>query len=169
MSELKIPKARIAVLVGVKGKTKRLLEKKTKTKLKIDSQEGLVDIQGTSMAVFQTELIIKAIGRGFNPEVALSLLDEENCFELIDITSFAGKSKDKLKRIKSRLIGTKGKCRKFIENMCDIHISIYGKTVSIIGKVENVQIARLAIQDILSGAPHGPVYKTLEEKMHSLK
>ena len=85
------------------------------------------------------------------------------------MSTFAGKSKDKLRRIKSRLIGTRGKCRKFIENMCEVHISIYGKTVGIIGKIENVQIARLAVQDILAGAPHGPVYKTLEEKMSSLK
>lgn len=170
MLELKIPKSRVAILIGVKGRSKRKIEKATKTKLKINSDEGLVEIQNPdNLSLFQTEQIIKAIGRGFNPKIALTLLNEENCFELIDMKEFAGKSRDKLKRIKSRLIGTRGKCRKTIETICDVHISIYGKTAGIIGKIEKVQIVRIAIQDILAGAPHDPVYKTLEERMRSLQ
>lgn len=170
MSEIRIPKSRIAVLIGVKGQTKRIIEKRTKTKLIIDSKEGNIEIQSLDpLAIFQTEQILKAIGRGFNPEIALLLLDEENCFELIDITSFTGKSKTKLARIKSRLIGTKGKCRRLIEALCNVYISIYGKTIGVIGRVENVHLARIAIQDLLAGAPHGPVYKTLEKRMSGLK
>ena len=33
--ELKIPKERIAVLIGKKGETKRVIERTTKTKLKV--------------------------------------------------------------------------------------------------------------------------------------
>jgi ribosomal RNA assembly protein len=169
MTELKIPKSRIAMLVGIKGITKRKIEKITNTKLKINSKEGEVEIIGESLDVYQTEPVIKSIGRGFNPDIALTLLDEDKCFELIEIKEFSGKSKVKLNRIKSRLIGTQGKCRKFIENICDVHIRIYGKTVGIMGDIEKVSIARIAIQDILRGAPHGPVYKKLEEKMNSLR
>lgn len=168
--ELRIPKSRIAVLIGVKGKTRYIIERKTKTKLKVSSKEGIVEIDGDDpFNVYNTEKIIKSIGRGFNPEVALMLVDEDNCFELIDMTMFSGKSKIKLSRMKSRLIGTNGKCRKTIEMICDVHICIYGKTVGIVGKIENVQIARIAVQDILNGAPHGPVYKTLEERMSVLR
>ena len=45
MRELKIPKARVAVLIGEKGSTKRLLEKKLKIKLNI-STEGDVMLEG---------------------------------------------------------------------------------------------------------------------------
>ena len=41
--ESKIPKERIAVLIGVKGKVKRDIEVATRTKLKIDSEEGEED------------------------------------------------------------------------------------------------------------------------------
>ena len=95
-------------------------------------------------------------------------MNDDYIFELIDITIFSGKSKTKLARIKSRLIGTKGKCRKIIETVCDVDICIHGKTVGIIGKIENVHIARLAVQDILKGAPHGPVYKKIEERISRL-
>ena len=169
MAEIKIPKARVAVLLGVKGKTKRKIEKITNIKLKINSQEGEVEISGESLEVYQTEPIIKAIARGFNPMVALTLIDEENCFELIDIKQYSGGSKKKIERMKSRLIGEKGRCRKTIEDIADVKLSIFGKTVGIIGKIENVHLARIAVQDILRGAPHGPVYKKLEERISKLE
>ena len=71
--------------------------------------------------------------------------------------------------MKSRLIGEKGRCRKTIEDIADVKLSIFGKTVGIIGKIENVHLARIAVQDILRGAPHGPVYKKLEERISKLE
>ena len=165
MTEIKIPKARVAVLLGVKGKTKRKIEEKTNTKLKVNSKDGEVEILGESFESYQAEPIIRAIARGFNPEIALSLKDEENCFELVDIKHYSGNSKKKFSRVKSRLIGTRGKCRKTIEQIADVKISIYGKTIGIIGGIEKVHLARIALLDILRGAPHGPVYKKLEERI----
>ncbi len=169
MAEIKIPKARIAVVLGVDGKTKRKIEEKTNTKLKVNSKEGEVEISGEAVETYQAEPILKAIGRGFNPEVALTLIDEENCFELIDIKHHSGNSKKKFSRMKSRLIGTRGKCRKTIELIAKVKLSIYGKTVGIIGPIEDVHLARIAILDILKGAPHGPVYKKLEERVSKLE
>lgn len=169
MSEIKIPKSRIAVLVGVKGSMKRKIEKLTNTKISIDSKEGDVEIiSEDQLNIYQTEEIIRAIGRGFNPEIALTLLNEEICFELIDLKGIIGKSKTRLSRVKARLIGTDGKCRKLIEKICNVHICIYGRTVGVIGKADKVQIARAAIRDILKGAPHGPIYRTIEERTSDL-
>ena len=165
MTEIKIPRARVAVLLGVKGKTKRRIEKATNTKLKINSKEGEVEITGESLEVYQAEPIVKAVARGFNPEIALTLTNEENCFELIDLKQHSGGSKNKILRMKSRLIGEKGRCRKTIEDVADVKLSIFGKTVGIIGNIENVHLARIAVLDILRGAPHGPVYKKLEERI----
>src|SRR3989344_8952690 len=114
MTETKIPKARVAVLLGVKGKTKRKIESITNTKLKVNSKDGEVEILGEPLEVYQAEPIIKAVARGFNPDIALTLTNEENCFELIDIKQHSGGSKKKMSRMKSRLIGEKGKCRKTI-------------------------------------------------------
>jgi len=49
--------------------------------------------------------------------------------------------------------------------MLDVEISIYGKTVSLIGKIENVQMAKEAINMILEGSRQKSVYAYLE-KMH---
>ena len=60
--ELKMPKERVAVLIGTKGETKKEIELATKTKLDIDSKEGDVTIRGEdSVKIFNTKLIIQAI------------------------------------------------------------------------------------------------------------
>ena len=166
--EVKIPRERIAVLIGTKGETKKLVEKKTNTKLKIDSEEGDVIIESKeNIDAYNAQDVIKAIGRGFNPEIAISLTKESKCLEIIDMDDYA-KTKNHLARIKARIIGREGKVRKFIEHVTECYMCIYGKTVSIIGEVENIAIAKKTVQDILSGAPHGPVFKWAEQKMKQL-
>ena len=162
--ELRIPKERIAVVIGKKGFVKRQLEKLTKTKIEIDSGEGRITISGESLDVYNARLVIQAVARGFNPMIASCLCNEENCLEVINIKDFSGKSKKKMARLKSRVIGSKGKAWLSIENITNTHISVYGKTVCIIGKVKDVLIAREAVESLLKGAPHGPVYHWLEDK-----
>ncbi|MHA1448837.1 MAG: KH domain-containing protein [Candidatus Hodarchaeales archaeon] len=104
--------------------------------------------------------IVRAIGRGFNEEKACKLLDENYRFDLIRIGDLA--SPKRLKQIKGRLIGQKGKMRTAIEESTDVFISIYGKTVSIIGRIENIDTAKRAIDMILEGRQLGTVFKFLE-------
>ena len=169
MEELKIPKERIAVLIGKKGEVKRKLSRLTKTKLKVDSKEGDVIIESEdSLAAYNTRRIIKAIGRGFNPEVALTLLNENNLFVLIDIQDYCGRSKTNLKRLKARLIGTKGKARNLIENLTKTEVCVHGKTVGIIGERKNVLIAENAIRNLLQGSKHGNVYNFINKQKEKL-
>jgi len=164
MRELKIPKARVAVLIGTKGTTKRFLEKKLGVKLTI-STDGDIMLEGPELKTFLAEPVVKAVGRGFNPKVAVNLANEAYRFELLDIQHFTGKSKKNFVRIKARMIGTGGKARKTIEILTRTDIIIYGKTVGIIGKVEDALIARAAVEKLLGGAPHGNVYKYIEEEI----
>ena len=165
MEIVKIPKERIAVLIGEKGRTKRQVEKETQTKLNIDSKEGTVTIDGEdSYKVYLTVHIIKAIARGFNPDRALNLLNEGYGFEIIVITDVVGKSKNTVQRQKARLIGTKGKARTTLETLTDTEIVVYGKTVCIIGETLNVILAKQAIERLLQGAKHGNVYVWIEKQ-----
>ena len=161
--ELKIPKERIAVLIGEKGNEKKRIQKRTNTKIIISSKEGDVLIEGEdSIDVMITRNIVKAVGRGFNPDVALALTNEENSFELINIHDFIGKSKNQEGRVKARVIGTDGRCRKKIENLTHTSIVVFGKTVGIIGKIEYVDLARRALEKLINGSPHNKVYKWIE-------
>lgn len=168
--ELKIPRDRIAVLVGKKGNVKRTIEKNLNLRLKIDSKEGDVFIHGDDALDLSTaQNIIKAIGRGFNPEVALMLLEDEYVFQMIDLTDFAGKSKKALFRLKSRAIGSGGKARRNIEELTNTHIIIYGKTLAIIGDYAHVDLARKAFESLLAGSRHSTVYAWLEKQAKEIR
>ncbi|MAG08023.1 RNA-processing protein [Candidatus Woesearchaeota archaeon] len=162
--DLKIPKDRIAVLIGKDGCVKNKIEAATDTKINVDSKEGDVFVSGTdSLKLYTTQDVIKAIGRGFNPETALLLLKSDYVFELIDINDYI-KGKKSLLRLKGRAIGKEGKSRRIIENLTDTQISIYGKTIGIIGEVGNVMMCKKAIESLLNGSKHSSVYALLEKQ-----
>jgi ribosomal RNA assembly protein len=168
--ELKIPKDRIAVLIGKKGEIKQHIEEETNSKIHVDSKEGDIRITGNdSLGLFSAREIIKAIGRGFSPETALLILKSDYAFELLSLTDYIGKSDKSSRRLKARVIGTDGKTRKHIENTTETHLSVYGKTIGIIGEAEKVMIARRAIESILAGATHSSVYRWLEKKIKELE
>ncbi|MFT4311638.1 MAG: KH domain-containing protein [Candidatus Woesearchaeota archaeon] len=165
---LRVPKSRIAVIIGTDGVTKRQIESQTQTRLTIDSHEGDITIQGRdAVKCFVSRDIVKAIGRGFNPEIALFLLKSDYAFELIDMGEVT-RNKNDLLRVKGRIIGKEGKTREILEKQTETHISVFGKTVGIIGEVEHVLAARQAVDMILDGSPHANVYKWLESKKRAL-
>jgi len=167
MHEIKIPKLRVGCLVGKKGETKKLIERSTKTKIKV-SREGEVEVDGESYGAYMCEKIVKAIGRGFNPDIALNLVREDYGFEVLDIKDYTGKNKNSLFRIRARLIGTNGKARKIIEKITECNVCVYGKTVSIIGEISKLNVAFRGIQKLLQGGMHSNVYGFLEREMEKL-
>ncbi len=167
--ELKIPKERVAVLIGKKGELKRQLEHVTKTKIKIDSDEGDVSISGKdALLLYTCREIIKAIGRGFNPEIAMQLLKQDYGIEFISLNDYAATPKS-LERLRGRVIGEGGKSRRTIEDLTFTNISVYGKTIGIIGPLEQIPNARKAVEALLAGRKHGTVYKFLEKKRKQMR
>ena len=162
--ELRIPKERVAVLIGKKGETKRGIEHETKTKLTINSQEGDIKIVGEdALLLYLCREIIRAIGRGFNPDIARQLLKSDYAIEFISITDFARNPND-LERLRGRVIGEGGKSRRTIEELSQVTICVYGKTIGIIGPADYIVDARKAVENLLTGSSHALVYKILEKK-----
>ena len=168
--ELKVPKNRVAVIIGKEGSVKKDIEESTSTKLDIDSKEGDVFVSGEdALGLYAAREIIKAIGRGFNPEIAKLLLKPDYIFEVVDLRGYAGKSKDVLLRLKGRVIGKEGKSRRIIEELAECSISVFGKTISIIGLPESAAVARQAVESLLRGSTHANVYKFLEKRRREIK
>jgi ribosomal RNA assembly protein len=158
IESVSIPEDRKAVLIGNLGKNKRNLEKRTNTKMRIGDT---IEVSGEALDVYVATSIIKAIGRGFSPPKALLLTSDEYDIEII---SLQGENENTIKRLFARVIGREGITRRKIELKTHTCISIYGKTVSIIGKPEDILVASEAIRSILTGAPHYVAYKIAEEK-----
>lgn len=163
---IRIPVDRIGALIGKSGKVKLQIEKSCSVKLNIDSESGEIEIMTRGdvgeIQPFKAMEIISAIGRGFSPQNAMKLMTGENLLHVIDLRDFAGKSPQQIERIKGRIIGEGGRARTNMENLTNTNISVYGKTVSIIGEPHQIKMAIAAITSISNGSKHGAVYSKLE-------
>ncbi len=170
---VKIPQNRVGALIGPEGKIKEELEGRSGCRLRIDSETGEVEIDDEKafepILVLKTRDAVRAIGRGFSPEHAFRLYQDDTYLDVLDLTEFVGKQTKDLERVRARIIGTHGKTRRSIEEACGVEVSILGKTVAIIGEVNEVAMAREAVEMLLNGAAHGTVYKFLERKRKELR
>ena len=173
MKYLKIPKERVAVLIGHNGETKKMIEKMSKITLEIDSAEGevTIDEHEASDPFFGLIIVnvVRAIGRGFSPEHAMRLFKEDMDFFIFDLHDYGGKKNSHILRIKSRIIGTDGKTKRTIENLTGADISIYGHTVALIADFETMDTAKKAVDMILSGSKHANVYRYVEREMKKIR
>ena len=166
----RVPKDRIAVLIGSKGVTAKSIRNESGCKeLNIDSTTGDVEVvwgeAGSYDPIKAMKLpdVIKAIGRGMAPKAAIRLFDDQHFFEMVDLRNFVGKRSNQQRRIRSRIIGSQGKVRKLIEGLTDTEITIYKSTVVIIGEQEGLSAARQAIEMLAGGSEHGSVLGYLEK------
>lgn len=168
---IKVPQDRIGAIIGVEGNVKKVIEEKTGATLNVDSESGAVVVESEVdvLKALKASEAIKAIARGFSPEKALKLLDNEDLIlDVIDLSVLSDSPAD-IKRLKGRIIGKGGKTREVIEQMTGAKLSVYGKTISIIGDAEQLAMVRAAIDMLIDGAPHGAVYGYLEKRRRELK
>jgi len=171
---LKIPRDRIGVLIGPSGRAKNRIENFFKVTIVIDSDSGSVEIIVNPDApdvtvIFTVKNIVKAIGRGFSPKRAEILSQEDFDLNLIDLRDYVGDSKNALGRIKGRIIGKSGKSRSMIEELTECRVSVYGYSVTILGHVENLGVAREAILMLVKGSFHKTVWNFLYAYRRKMK
>ncbi|MBS7648290.1 MAG: KH domain-containing protein [Thermoproteota archaeon] len=167
-----IPKDRIGVLIGKEGSFKKLLEDRTKTKIKIDSESGEVFVcaEGDNLVVLPVvKNILKAVACGFSGQAALELLDENKHLEVIDLKDIMGKSYSEIERIKGHIIGRNGKVRRNLEEYTNSRISVYQTYVGIICDLENLEVIRKAVEMLINGTSHVGVYRFLETQRRRAK
>lgn len=135
---------------------------KLKEALNVDCvmKDNAAELEGEGLELMTAKNIAKAIGRGFSPVHAYRLLDEDVQLEIFDMARF---NDARIKSVKSRVIGTKGKTRNRIEECTGTLVSVYGKTISIIGNPEELKNASKAIEMLINGSEHKTVYRFLEQ------
>jgi ribosomal RNA assembly protein len=171
---IKIPNDRIGVIIGKNGKVKTEIQDKCNVTIDVDSENGNAIISSTSKPIIEMEPfkaveIVSAIAKGFSPERAYRLLEEEEILQLVDLRDYAGKSANSLSRIKGRIIGEAGKSRKTIEDISGALISVYGHTVGLIGTFEEIKLATEAVTMLSKGRSHASVYNMLQEAKRKSK
>jgi ribosomal RNA assembly protein len=172
MQEVKIAGSRVGVLIGKGGATKKELEGKTHTTITVDSKEGLVRVESSeenTVSLLRAVEIINALNRGFSPERAFEMIEDEDLLlDVIDLSGMAEGSRQ-LDRLRGRIIGKDGRAREQIEDMTDVEISVFGKTIALIGYPEQLKTARAAIDMLIEGVPHENVFAFLDRKKKEAK
>ena len=165
----RIPKNRIAVLIGKHGSTRKMIEEACGASIHIQSNSGDVSViwpEGEIIdPIIKMKLpdVIFAIGRGLAPKRAVQLIDDEVFLRMYDIREWVGRQPNQTRRMRSRLIGTNGRIRSLIEELTGTEMAIYGSTVLVIGDQESLALATPAIEGILQGSEHGTVLFGLEQ------
>lgn len=160
---IKIPLHRVAVLIGPKGQAKKELENRTRCKVKIGSKTGNVNIEGEDASnTLKAANIVQAIGRGFSPTHAFHLLQEDQYLEVLDLREMIGKNPHSLNAKRGRVIGRNGSIREKIQEKTDCLVSVQGKTIALLGKAEDLERAKKAIEMLLGGASHISMLKYLD-------
>lgn len=129
--------------------------------VKITNRGKEVFVEGTPENEYIAEKVIDALNFGFPLEDALSIKDEESIFEIINIKDVT--TRKDLDRVKSRLIGTKGKALRTLCNLTKCSFEIKENKIGIIGNSEYIQNAQDAVTSIIKGTTHGNVYARLEK------
>jgi len=158
IEEVPIPANRKAILIGKDGKTKSEIEEMTGTTLAVTDY---VKIEGPVDGLLKAQNIVTAIARGFSPEHAFRLQDES---VQIDVITMNEENEKTRKRLFARIIGRRGQARRNIERETNTLISVYGKTVSIIGLPDDIDLARHAIEALIEGKTHGYAYSLLKKE-----
>jgi len=169
---IRVPLERVAVLIGKGGQTKKQLEEACGVNLEIDSKDGSVRIRSgdaVEAGPFKAQNVVEAVGRGFSPQKALRLLEDDTMLEVIDLRDFVGKSVNSLQRVRGRIIGLHGKSRRVIEELTRCSISVFGRTVAIIGEVSEVRLAKEAVSNLAAGSTHRSVYNALQKARRKKK
>lgn len=171
---IKVPGERIGVLIGRKGAVIGKIKQECRVNVDVESESGNVIVRYDSSSLiegnpFKALEIISAIARGFSPERAFKLLDEDVVFQLLDIRDYVGNSQSSMNRLKGRIIGERGKSRRTIEELSGADVSVYGHTVGFIGIFEAIKVAVEAIVLLSKGSSHRSVYAMLQNYRRKLK
>ena len=163
----RVPKNRIAVLIGKGGQTRKMLEEISGAELDIDSQTGevMAEWKEEPDPVVRMKMpdVVLAIGRGLAPSRAIQLIQDDVFLRMYDIREWVGRQPNQTRRMRSRLIGRNGRIRSLIEEISNCEMAIHGSTVLVIGDRDGIALAGPAIEGILRGSEHSTILHGLEQ------
>lgn len=166
MMYITVPDDKLNVLKGILPR----LEEISNTKVEIDEKTKSIKVSpktGNAYDAMKVISVIKAIGLGFSIDDSMKLMSDDYGLEIIDLKDYFS-SPEAIRRIKGRIIGEKGKTKKTIQEYTGVQIIIRDHMIGLLGNIEQLQIAKKAIELLIQGKEHSTVYKYLDQAEREL-
>ena len=149
------------------------IQRITKNKAKLEKVLGVkitnrgkeVAVTGPAENEYFAEKAITALDFGFPFSIALLLEDEDAMLEILNIKDYTHK-KD-LEKIRARLIGTKGRTLRTLNELTKCYFEVKDNQVAVIGHPEYIKNAQEAVISLIQGSKWANVYAFLEK--HQVK
>ncbi len=141
-------------------KNKLQLEKKLNTKITIIGRQVTLTSKNP-LDEYEASIVLNAMNFGFSAKKALQIKEQEMLFRVINIKHFTRKKN--LNEVRARIIGTKGKTKRTIENISNCHILIKDNEVGIIGNAEDIEEIITGVTNLIRGTKQSNTYRYLEK------
>jgi ribosomal RNA assembly protein len=142
-------------------KFKNKLERALNAKIIISADKAIIESKSDdAMSEYLGQKVVEAFDLGFDFNSAIQLKSEDFMIEKINLKGHARHSR--LRMIKSRVIGHGGGALKTISHLSDCKMQLSDSELSVIGRIEDVDVCILALHKLIGGAPHSKVYAFLE-------
>ena len=145
-------------------RTKEELKEKLNVEITLEGKK--VTVRGDSLDEYEAGIVLDAMSLGFSAAKALDLKDESKIFRVLNIKSISRKSN--LKEVRARVIGSKGRTKKTMEDISGCDIIIRDNDVGIIADAEVIDEVVTAVSNLIRGTKQANTYRYLE-KMNAKK
>ncbi len=159
---LAVPRNRIAAF---KSEVLKQAGERGGVSLSLDKEAGSVTIESKNEdggSEWIAEQVLRAVALGFEPKHAFKLFNDDYFLEEVDLKQALGKEKA-IERQKARIIGSEGKVKKTIESLSGAFLAIGGGSIAILGRYEDLKLAKDAVYQLLEGKQVSTVYDFLEK------
>lgn len=145
---------------------RKLMQNKKKLESVLDisiSNKGkLVFVDGEADKEFLALEVLKAINLDFSINQALMIKKEGFSLHILNIKDVT--KRNDLKRVRARIIGSRGKTLNTLKNLSDCEFSINDNTVGIIGHSDDLEKGVAAVTSIIKGSKQSNIYSRLEKE-----
>ncbi len=139
---------------------KKKLEKELEIKITYKGKNVFVD--GDAEKEYTALEAMQAINLNFSVNKALLLKNDNIVLQTLNIKDIT--KRHDLERVRARIIGTKGKTLKTLNNLTNCEISLKDNKIGIIGNAEEIEEAIQALTSLIQGSKQGNVYSRVERE-----
>lgn len=145
---------------------KELLRSKSRIQkelsIKLTNKGHNVFVEGSPENEFLAIEVLQALNAGFSADRALELKQDNFMLQTLNIKDIT--KRNDLERVRGRLIGTKGKTLKTLQNLTNCDLAMNDNEIGIIGPTEEMEDAVQAVTSLVQGSKQGNVYGRLERQ-----